>query len=235
MSNYVSDKIAANIGSINTAQKLLTVIEQYNLDMLGVIGEDVFLAAPKLEQDLFVNQLDSLRSGLQSDIDKVKVDSVTCAFNAYMHTSMEVEEAYVSRFIDTRDWYFNTLQPRFQNVRMHIEELMDSAYEDLKMNSEQFQQGFYRSIIPGVVSVAAGIMLVILMMFYLSVYYVNPIYKMLEKLHNYREHSIRYHNDFEGDDQLSELNEQITDLATENYELRKRIAFRKRHESEEQK
>ena len=107
---------------------------------------------------------------------------------------------------------------------------MDSSYDDLKVNSEQFQQGFYRSIIPGVVSVAAGVMLVILMMFYMMVYYVNPIYKMLEKLRNYRDHSMRYNNTVDGDDQLSELNENISDLATENYELKRRLAIKRRAE-----
>ena len=40
MSNYVSDLIAANIRSINVAQKLLSKSDDYNLKILAAIGED---------------------------------------------------------------------------------------------------------------------------------------------------------------------------------------------------
>lgn len=40
MSSYVSDLIAANIGSINAAQKLADAANSYNLGILAIIGDN---------------------------------------------------------------------------------------------------------------------------------------------------------------------------------------------------
>ena len=46
---------------------------------------------------------------------------------------------------------------------------------------------------------------------------------MLGGLKNYRDMGKRYSVEFDGDDQLSELNSGITDVADENQQLRKRL------------
>lgn len=98
-----------------------------------------------------------------------------------------------------------------------------AIYNELRKNSETFERGFYRSIIPGAVAVAVGLLMVLLLMFFLMVYYVNPIYRMLGGLNNYRSFGSKYSYTFDGDDQLSELNDGITELTGENIQLRKRI------------
>ena len=61
-------------------------------------------------------------------------------------------------------------------------------------------------------------------LFFLLVFYVNPIYRMLSGLNNYRSYNKKYSYSFEGDDQLAELNDGITELTGENQMLRKRVA-----------
>ena len=46
---------------------------------------------------------------------------------------------------------------------------------------------------------------------------------MLEGLNNYRSFNKKYTYSFEGDDQLLELNDGITELVSENQQLRKRV------------
>lgn len=72
-------------------------------------------------------------------------------------------------------------------------------------------------------AVAVGLLLVLLLMFFLMAYYVNPIYRMLSGLKNYRSFGSKYSYTFEGDDQLSELNDGVTEVVGENIQLRKRI------------
>ena len=129
----------------------------------------------------------------------------------------------MSDFIDSRTWYFDRLQPKFNRLRGDIDALSAGMYNDLKKNSETFERGFYRSIIPGLVAVLAGLILVVLLLFFILAYYVRPIYKMLAALRDYRSIGKRYTYNFEGDDQLSELNAGISELAGENHQLRKRL------------
>ena len=100
-------------------------------------------------------------------------------------------------------------------------------YADLQENSGDFDRGFYRSIIPGIVAVGVGVILVLLLMFFITSFYVNPLNKMLEGLDEYRSMGRRYSYSFEGDDQLAELNEGITELTEENRQYRRRIKLLK--------
>ncbi len=224
MSNYVSDLIADNIRSVNVAQKLSEVTNKYNLDLLTVIGDDAVGTLPDFHQKEFMAHCDSLRNSLTSDKMVPLTDSVVYAYSAYMLTSLELNDVLLSDFIDTRAWYFDRLQPKFKRLNYYIDVLNGAIYDDLKKNSLTFQRGFYRSIIPGAVAVGVGLLLVLMLLFFLLVYYVNPIYRMLAGLNNYRSFNKKYSYSFEGDDQLAELNDGITELTGENQMLRKRVA-----------
>lgn len=224
MSHYVSDLMAENIKRIGVAQKLSEVSGQYNLDILAVIGDESVSTLPDFHQTEFMSHCDSLRKSLTSSKMMPLTDSVVYAYSAYMLTSLELNDVLQSDFIDTRTWYFERLQPQFQRLNVYIDNLNDAIYDDLKKNSETFQRGFYRSIIPGAVAVGVGLLLILMLLFFILAYYVNPIYKMLSGLNNYRSMNKKYTYTFEGDDQLSELNEGITELTGENQQLRKRVS-----------
>ena len=227
MSTYVSDMIAEDINSINVAQKLATVTDDYNLQILAVIGDDSLNSLPDFDQQGFVSYCDSLRSSISGENVLPLTDSVLYSYSAYMLTSLELEQVVHSDFIDSRTWYFERLQPSFKRLNGDIDRLSQAMYEDLQANSEDFDQGFYRSIIPVVVAVAVGILLVIMLMFFIISYYVNPLNKMLSGLDEYQTSGRRYSYTFEGDDQLVELNEGITELTEENRQYRRRIKLLK--------
>ena len=224
MSNYVSGLMTDNVRSINVAQKLAEVSSQYNLEILSVIGDESVNTLPDFRQAEFMNHCDSLRMSLMGEKMMPLTDSVVYAYSAYMLTSMELNDVLLSDFIDTRSWYFERLQPQYQRLNRFIDTLDEAIYKDLKKNSETFQRGFYRSIIPGAVAVMVGLLLIFMLLFFLLVYYVNPIYKMLSGLNNYRSFNSKYSYTFDGDDELAELNDGITELTGENQQLRKRLS-----------
>ena len=233
MSNYVSDMIAEDINSINVAQKLATVTDEYNLQILTVIGDDSLNSLPDFDQQGFVSYCDSLRSSFSGEKVLPLTDSVLYSYSAYMLTSLELEQVIHSDFIDSRTWYFERLQPSFRRLSGDIDRLSQAMYDDLQANSEEFDQGFHRSIIPVVVAVSVGVILVLLLMFFIISYYVNPVNKMLDGLNDYRSMGRRYTQAFDGNDELAELNEGITELTEENRQYRRRIKLLKEARTEE--
>ncbi|MBR5255206.1 MAG: hypothetical protein IKV62_00335 [Bacteroidales bacterium] len=227
MSNYVSDMIAEDINSINVAQKLATVTDDYNLQILTVIGDDSVNSLPDFDQQGFVSYCDSLRSIFSVENVLPLTDSVLYSYSAYMLTSLELEQVIQSDFIDSRTWYFERLQPTFRRLSGDIDNLSQAMYTDLQENSGDFDRGFYRSIIPGIVAVGVGVILVLLLMFFITSFYVNPLNKMLSGLEEYRSMGRRYNYSFDGDDQLAELNAGITELTEENRQYRRRIKLMK--------
>jgi len=223
MSSYVSGLIADNINSINVAQKLSEVTNTYNLDILSVIGDES-ARLPSFNQEEFVTRCDSLKKNLTSVTLLPLADSVMYSYSAYMLTTLELEDVLLSDFIDSRTWYFDRLQPKYNRLRGDIDKLSAGMYDDLKRNSLTFDRGYFRSVMPGFGAIAVGLLLIILLLFFILAYYVNPIYKMLDALGNYRSYNKKYTYAFEGDDQLSELNSGISEMAAENHQLRKRLS-----------
>ncbi len=235
MSSYVSDMIADNINSINVTQKLADVTNSYNLEILAVIGEEHATSLPSFDADAFLSRCDSLRASLASDALLPLADSVEYSYSAYMLTSLELQGVLLSDFIDSRTWYFERLQPRFNRLRHDIDALTSAVYRDLSVNSETFEGAFYRSIIPGMVAVGVGLLLVLLLLFFLLANYVRPLRRMLDGLQGYRSYGKQYTYEFEGDDELGELNAGIGELARDNQQLRRRIsALRRRDNGEAQ-
>ena len=223
MSNYVSELIADDISSINVANRLAEMSNTYNLQILEVIGDEASVDLPEFDDGYFKSHCDSLRMSVASNQVRPLADSVMYSYSAYMLTSLELEDVIQSDFIDTRSWYFGRLQPRYDRLHSDLENLSGAIYRDLEKNSATFERGFYRSVIPGIVAVGVGLLLVVMLLFFLLAFYVNPLYRMLDGLDAYRAQDKKYSVKFDGDDQLSRLNEGITELANENRQFRSRI------------
>ena len=222
MSHYLSGLIADNINSINVAQDISNLSDAYNLKVLEVVGDENVSRLPQFDQEQFIASCQSLKNSMTRQSLSPLADSVLYAYSAYMLTSLEVNDVILSDFIDSRTWFVDRLQPRFNRLQASIRTLSAAIYGDLKHNSETFDRGFYRSIIPGAVAVGVGILLVVMLLLFILIDYVNPLKRMLDGLDNYR---------FEGDDELVELNDGISEIIDDNRQLKQRIKELKEHSS----
>lgn len=223
MSDYVSELIAANIKSINLSQKLADITEEYNHKMLSVVVQNDISIMPDFNLSQFNAQADSLKNSFTSQNALPMVDTVSTSFNEFIRTSMKFDEVFLADSVDTGEWFFGTLQPCYNKFRHDMGILNDNIHEELRRNSADFDAGFYRSIIPGFVSVSAGLVLIMLLFYFIMAFYVNPIYKMSAGVDNYRLSGRRHTYEFDGDDQLANINSGITELIEENIELKRRI------------
>lgn len=228
MSHYVSELIADDMSSISVANRLSEMSNEYNLKILAVVGDETSVSVPSFDDEYFKSHCDSLRMSIPSNAAGPLADSVMYSYSAYMLTSLELENVMQSAFIDSRTWYFERLQPRFDRLREDLNNLTAAIYKDLVRNSATFERGFYRSIVPGIFAVGVSLLLVFLLMFFVMTDYVNPLYKMLDALNAYRNSDKRYTYRFDGDDQMKELNDGISELASENFQLRSRIKSMKK-------
>lgn len=225
MSDYVSELISSNIKSINLSQRLADMTQEYDVQMLAVVVRNDISLMPEFDLHLFQSQVDSLKSSVTSVTSHPIVDSVATSFDEFMKTSLKFDEVFLADTVNTSEWFFGTLQPTYNEFRKDIDVLNSAIYEELKANSADFDAGFYRSIIPGVVSVGAGLLLIFLLMYFIMANYVNPIYRMSAGVDNYRALGKKYGCAFDGDDQLANINAGLTEIIEENIELKARVRY----------
>ena len=223
MSSYVSELIAANIKSINLSQRLADITEEYNHQMLAVVVQNDISIMPDFNLKHFNAQADSLKNSFTSQTALPMVDSVEVSFNKFISTSMKFDEVFLADNVDTGEWFFGTLQPCYNEFREDMAVLNDMIYDELRSNSADFDEGFYRSIMPGVVSVCAGLLLIILLFYFTLSNYVIPIYKISAGVDNYRLSGRKHGYTFDGEDQLANINTGVSELIEENIELKRRV------------
>lgn len=227
MSTYASDLISDNITDINKSTELAVTLDEYNIQILSIVGVADSVAVSGLDPRPFINATDSLVAYFVGDRIPY-ADSLQSAYAAYVSESYSLDEIIVNDFVDTRDWYFTVLQPKYNNFRVWQDKLNKGIYDDLHANSVRFDEGFYRNIMPVEISVIAGIALCLLFLFFILVYYVRPLEKMLKSLEMYKRFNMPYKTTFEGDDALAELSGGLSDLIDENKTLKSRLRERER-------
>ena len=223
MSSYVSDLIASNIRSINLSQNLADLTQEYNHQMIAVVVQNDISIMPDFDIKEFQAQSDSLRASLTFHDTLPLVDSLVQSFDDFMATSLKFDEVFLADNVDTGEWFFGTLQPCYNRLRDDIATLNEHIHAELKNNSKDFDDGFYRSVMPGLVAVGAGLVLVMLLLYFMLSYYVKPVYRIADGLADYRRCGRRYGYAFDGDDQLTEINSSVTEIIEENIELKKRV------------
>lgn len=221
MSTHVSDLIEDNITTINLSTALLMNIDEYNLKILATVGKADSITVSNFDARPYLSTSDSLINELAC-FENLQLDSLRAAYDAYIREAVQLDKVLVNDFVDTRDWYFKSLLSKYNHLRASQQQFNTRIYRDLEANSVSFDDNFYRSIMPGTVSVLAGIALCLLLLFFIMIYYVRPLSKMVTALKNYRQFGQPYRNSFEGDDQLQDLNETISDMVDENMNLKKK-------------
>lgn len=225
MSTYVSDQIADNITSINLSAELGVKVDEYNLKLLYAVGRADELKQLDFNPQEILEECSPMMESI-SQMRYAKADSLLVSYEDYLSTSLQMDSIIVNDFVDTRDWYFTVLQPKYNNFRQDLDELNLRIYDNLKVNSIGFDESIYRSIMPSIISVFAAIVLCLLLQFYITSYYVIPLGRMLREMENYMHNSLPYSNNFEGDDELKQLNANIADIIDENISLKNRIKNR---------
>lgn len=223
MSDYVSELISANIKSITLSQELSDIMEEYNHQMLAVVIQNDISMMPDFNKDDFKSHSDALRNSITAEATLPMVEAVEQSFYEFIRISMKFDEVFLADNVDTGEWFFGTLQPAFYMFTHDMNSLNTAIHEELQNNSADFDAGFYRSIIPGMVSVCAGLIMIFLLMYFIISNYVNPIYRISDGLDLYRSKGRRYANPMAGDDHLANINEAVEEIIDENMELKKRI------------
>ena len=164
-----------------------------------------------------------LKNSITSQTTLPVVKQVDSSFVKFIETSKRFDEVFLADTVSTGDWFFQTLQPAYNDFCHDMTDLNSALHKELQDNSVHFDASFYRSIIPGVICVSAGLLLVMLLMYFTIANYVNPIYKIAEGLNAYKSSGKRYGYQMEGDDHLADINSGVTEIIEENIELKHRV------------
>ncbi len=215
----VSAIIADNIESINASRILLEITDEYNFLLMQEVGLDTVPTLDALNSTVFTSILSDAKGSYSNLEVRNMTDSILYAYTAYVHVLKEAPNIWQEGYAARRGWFFGRLYPVYMQLRNYIQSLTDISQEALKKNSKNMSDTFYRSIMPGVVSFAIGIGLLILFNYFINQIFITPLLAISTGIKKYINSSKRYDVDVRGDGELGELNEEVKELIESNENL----------------
>lgn len=222
MNKYVTDVIADNIKSIDTARELLNAAESHNLTLMACIDADLD-GLEKATNDGIAAKFADVRNSFVTTQEKAAADSVMYAYAAYMQVVGEADEVWLLDGYMRRDWFFNRLQPVYIKFRDYIRNLTVVCEDTLITNSQNLQSNYHRSIMPAFISLILSLVLVLLFNYYLNQFFINPLLKVNKDIKAYRQFGKKYDRKLDSGDELAELNDNVKDLIDLNQSYKKQL------------
>lgn len=222
MRHSVTNLMQDNINSINTSRTLLELTDEYNYMLLSsVILDSTLNPAEVVFDKRFEVYIDNIKSKFTSEEESAVADSLSVAYNRYLKEIGLASKIMTLSVKARKEWYHNKLRPVYENLKMYKRKLGLLTQGALAKNTSELQAGFYRSIMPGIISVAAGIILVMLFNYFINLYFISPILLISRGLKSYKEFNKSYIVQFDNNDELQELNSEIKALIDEHKNLKK--------------
>ena len=89
---------------------------------------------------------------------------------------------------------------------------MVSSQSVMDAKTAQLESNAYRAIMPGIIALAIAIIIIVMFSYFIDLYYVRPVLKITEGLHNYLNSKIPFKITMEGRDEVRKLKEYIEAL-----------------------
>jgi len=218
----VTDLMKDNINSINTSRMLLELTDEYNFMLLSsVIMDSTLNSAEVVYDDRFEKYIGSIKSQFASEVEIATADSLSVAYKRYLAEISLASNIMRLSVTERKEWYNNKLMPVYKNLRNYKRQLGLLTQGALAKNTAGLQEGFYRSIMPGIIAVAAGILLVLLFNYFINLYFISPILLISRGIKSYKEFNKSYTVQFDNEDELQDLNGEIKTLIEEHKNLKK--------------
>lgn len=175
----VGDVITVNVDNINISSQLLEVTDQNIFALLSQIGitpDSVLQLESIYDDERFDRYLQSTRSTFSTGEEKALTDSIMFAYAAYMQILNEAPALWQeSGYLQRREWYSSRLYPTYSRLRKYVQDLISLEQRLLHDNTRLIQDGFYRSMMPGVIAVASSILLLFVILFHQDLF--DPAHK----------------------------------------------------------
>lgn len=211
MSEYVSTFIAKNVECINSSKELVDICESYNKRLLdNEFLEESTIAPIDSQVTNFVNLVSS---NTTVDAENRYVDSIRYAYVAYMQVVNSSENMWFEDYSDRLDWYRNDVEKVYLKLKGYLLTLSSLSQNVLSSNYTQLSETYYRSITPSVLATAASVATIILFVYFLTIFLLNPVARIHKGLKDYRDFGRSYKVNIEnGSEELMEINEMVKDM-----------------------
>ncbi|MDL2320160.1 MCP four helix bundle domain-containing protein [Alistipes sp. OttesenSCG-928-B03] len=196
--------------NIELSKRMLDAVEQQNSSLLQMI------VLQRTEYDsLFLDGARRFDAALAeaAAIDEIQtdLDSIVMARDRYRSL---VSDFFNDQMNTDVAWFVGMYKTTYNQLTTAIKEYMTGSQFSLVSRASQLENNAYRAIMPGIITLVAAILIILIFMFLIELYFTRPVVKTEQALRGYLKHGIPFRVTVEGRDEVAMLKDDIEDLIT---------------------
>lgn len=198
-----------NYKSIQAAKSMLESLERedsgYLLLLLGQTEEGKKIIASA--DSSFKLAYGIARNNITENDEGYYIDTILSTYLTFKLKLMEpVFESGNIRLIEK---YKTEVHKNFLNAKNAVGKLMDLNQKSMHEEAASLKDKSHRAIMPGIISIIASLVFALLLSFFISKYFVNPIIKLTHAIGNYRPGVQVFDFGVKSEDEIKNLEQEI--------------------------
>ena len=224
MNNSFSDVIDNNYQSIEHALKVIYALEREDSGILMVYLGD------KDEGMRVINSADSTISISMIEIKKNATEEgeegVINNIEVEYKTYFALLDSAITNQISTEEVVYRNLHNQFIKTKKEVNFLMELNQNSMYSKAREMHDKLYQTMMPGIVSIVLAIIFALLLNFFISRYFVDPLHKLISATQSYKPPLPNLNVDIKSEDELKTLQMEINNL------IRRMLSYNKSDKTE---
>lgn len=210
MNNSFSDVIDNNYQSIEHALKIIYALERKDsgilMHYLGNVDEGISVIK-SADSTIVKSMIEIRKNATEVGEDKV-IENIEREYKAYF----ALLDSIVDNKVGAEEVFYNNLHSQFTKTKAEVNHLLELNQVSMYSKSREMHNNLYQAMMPGIVSIILAIVFALLLNFFISRYFVEPLHKLIAATQNYKPPLSNLNVDIQSEDELKTLQLEINNL-----------------------
>lgn len=210
MNDSFSNVIDNNYQSIEHALKVTYALEREDSGILmlylGSIDEGMTVLN-SADSIIAISMIEIKKNATEPGEEDV-IENIEREYQAYF----TLLDSVASNKISTRELPYSSLHNQFIKTKTEVNHLMELNQSSMYSKARGMHNKLYQTMMPGIVSIVLAIVFALLLNFFISRYFVNPLHKLIAAIQSYKPPLANLNVDIKSEDEFKTLQLEINNL-----------------------
>ncbi len=212
LSKSVHGLIDDNYKSIEAARTMIESLEREDSGILLLLlgetkkGSDIMISA----DSAFIQSLKIAGNNLTEANEGVLIQTIEKNYNYFKSLGDTIQTGISG--IEKINIYSNTIHPVFLETKKVVNELMSLNQTSMYNRATELREKSKRAIMPGIVAIISALIFTVLLNFFISRYFVNPISEIADAVNKVNNGDLFLKSNITSDDEIKKLENAINNL-----------------------
>ena len=210
MNDSFSDVIDNNYQSIEHALKVIYALERQDSGILmlylGNVGDGTTVIN-SADSTITSSMIEIKKNATEPGEDKV-IENIEREYKTYF----ALLDSMVVNRENTQEVAYKSLHNQFTTTKDEVNHLMELNQDSMYIKARDLHKSLYQTMMPGIVSIVLAIIFALLLNFFISRYFIEPLHKLIAAIKSYTPPLSNINVDIKSEDELKTLQFEINSL-----------------------